>query len=128
MNGWRETLDDSRTSGDFLMGTSRVVENVDIINDDIVPTTEPRCDTDIHFVRNLLPGEVACDHGPFSQPRINDLIQLRHRKLAGSFRTNIIDSNKPVIANDAHNLIVAVPEMIDNLTPSNESATSAQVS
>ena len=28
------------------MGTSGVVEHIDVINDDIIPATEPRCDTD----------------------------------------------------------------------------------
>jgi hypothetical protein len=107
------------------MGTSAVVENVNIINDDIVPATEPRCDTYIHVFRDLLPSEVARDHGPFSQPRINDLIELRHRKVTGSFRADIIECYKPVTANGVHNLIVAVPQMVDDLTPSDEPAASA---
>jgi len=110
------------------MGTRGVIENVDIVNGDVVPATESRCYPDVHVVRDLLPGEVARDHGPFSQPRINDLIELRHRKVAGSFRTDIIECHKPVIANGVHNLIVAIPQMIDDFTPSDESAPSAQVS
>ena len=113
-------------SGHFLMGTSGVVENVDIINDDVLPATEPRCDTYIHVFCDLFPGEVACDHGPFAQPRIDNLIELRDRKVTGSFGADIIECHKPVIANGVHNLIVTVPEMVDYLTPSDESAASAQ--
>ena len=113
-------------SGHFLMGTSGVVENVDIINDDVLPATEPRRDTYIHVFCDLLPGEVACDHGPFAQPRIDNLIELRDRKVTGSFGADIIECHKPVIANGVHNLIVTVPEMVDYLTPSDESAASAQ--
>jgi hypothetical protein len=108
------------------MGTSGVVENVDIINDDVLPATESRCDTYIHVFCDLLPGEVACDHGPFAQPRIDNLIELRDRKVTGSFGADIIECYKPVIANGVHNLIVTVPEMVDYLTPSDESAASAQ--
>src|SRR3984893_18084972 len=110
------------------MATRRVIENVDTVNDDVVCATESRCYPDVHVVRDLLPGEVAGDHGPFSQPRINDLIELRHRKVAGSFRTDIIECHKPVTANGMQNLIVAVPQMIDDFTPSDESTPSAQVS
>ena len=110
------------------MGTSGVIAGVDIINDDVLPATEPRCDTYIHLFCNLLSGEVACDDGPFAQPCIDNLIELRYRKVAGSFRADIIESHKPVIASGVKNLVVAVPEMVDDLTPSDESAASAQAS
>jgi hypothetical protein len=36
------------------MGTSGVIEGGDIINDDVLPATEPRCDTYIHVFCDLL--------------------------------------------------------------------------
>src|ERR1700686_959492 len=103
------------------MGTRGEIENVDTVNDDVVSATESRCYPDVHVVRDLLPGEVACDHGPFSQPRIDNLIELRDRKVTGSFGAYIIECHKPVIANGVNDLVVTVPEMVDYLTPSDES-------
>ena len=114
-------------SGHFLMGTSGVVESVDIIDDHIFP--RPRRDA----IRtsmcscDFLPGEVAGDNRPFSQPRIDNLIKLRNRKIGNSFRSDIIQRNKPILADYLHDAVVAIAQMIDDFTPSNESASSAQV-
>ena len=106
----------------LLHGNEWSSRDVDIVNDDVVPATKSRCDAYIHVFCDLLPGKVACDYGPFAQSRIDYLIQLRNGKVAGSFGADIIECHKPVVANGAHNLVVTVPEMVDDLTPSDESA------
>jgi hypothetical protein len=53
-----------------------VVPDIDAINDHVLSPTESRRYADIHVFRNFLATKVARDDSPFTQPRIDDLIQL----------------------------------------------------
>jgi hypothetical protein len=64
------------SSCNLLLAARGVVSYVDSINHHVFSPTESRRYADIHVFRNFLATKVARDYGPFTQPRIDDLIEL----------------------------------------------------
>ena len=67
------------SSCNLLLAPRGVVPDTDAINDRVLSPTESRRYADIHVLRNFLATKVIRNYGPFTQSRIDDLIQLRNR-------------------------------------------------
>jgi hypothetical protein len=110
------------SSCNFLLAARGVVPYTDPINDNVLSATESRCYADIHVFRNFLATKVARDHGPFTQPRIDDLIELGNRKVASPFGSDIIQGNIPIVAHGVDDPVIAIAEIVDHFAPSDKSA------